>query len=439
MKKILKFLLIYFSFFLVLWLIAFNNNYGDPIASYGFAYAIIKGEIPYLDFNIISTPLFAFFNSLGLLIFNNYIVILMQQALILTIASFILKKMYNYKAYFLLIIISLFQFSNIIPTYNTFLVFLIILIIYFEKYYAKFDYLIGFLIALCILTKHTVGVFLIIPSIIFYYKDKKKLIKRFIGLLIPCLIFVIYLLINKAFLSFLDLSILGLFNFADNNTTFNLLFIILLFLVLYSIYFIIRNKKEIANCYLFFTFLIAFPVCDLNHFSIYVLCFSMIVLSKINFNERSLKLLALIITMGISIFTFLSWLDYNLVMTKEFKHFDYGITTKYYYEENLKKIKYIDNFKNVKVISYYSMFYDICRDKKIDYFDVLLEGNYGKMGYKKMINKIEKMHNQYFVVNMTDYKNKYKYSQISKEIAKYIIENYDKVDEKYDLVVYYKK
>lgn len=439
MKKIVKNIIIYIIFFLILWLIGFNHNYGDPLANYGFSYAIAKGEIPYRDFNIISTPLFAFFGAIGLLIYNNYLVFLLEQALLLTIAISLLEKIYDYKIFFLLIITSIFQFSNIIPTYNFFCLFLLILIIYLEKKHSNKDYLIGFLIGLTILTKHTIGIFFIIPSLVFYHKNKKKIIKRIISALLPCLIFIVYLFINHAFFEFIDLSILGLFNFAVKNHTFNFLSLILLLFFLFSIFLLTKHKKEITNYYLFFTFLFAIPIIDLTHLSLYILCLGIMLLPYLKLSPKNLKLLSISITMPIIIFTFLSWLKYNLVFTKKINHFEYNISTKYYYEENLKKFNYISNYKNAKYISYSSMFYDISSNNKIDYFDVLLNGNYGIKESQIIINKIKKMHQQFFVINMTDYKNKYAYSQFSKEIAKYIIDNCKKIDSKYDLVVYYKE
>ena len=62
-----------FSLFMIIFLIVnFGNNYGDPFANYGFSFGITKGEVPYRDFNTISTPLYAFVMSIGLFIWNNY-------------------------------------------------------------------------------------------------------------------------------------------------------------------------------------------------------------------------------------------------------------------------------------------------------------------------------------------------------------------------------
>ena len=49
-----------FLFFFVLYsfLIAYNLFFGDTIVNYGFSYAITRGEVPYVDYNLI-IPLFS--------------------------------------------------------------------------------------------------------------------------------------------------------------------------------------------------------------------------------------------------------------------------------------------------------------------------------------------------------------------------------------------
>ena len=55
---------------------------------------------------------------------------------------------------------------------------------------------------------------------------------------------------------------------------------------------------------------------------------------------------------------------------------------------------------------------------------------------KKMIDK---MHDQIFVVSMNDYNNDDEFSQFSKELAKYIMDNSKKIDSKHGFDVYYKE
>ena len=50
------------------------------------------------------------------------------------------------------------------------------------------------------------------------------------------------------------------------------------------------------------------------------------------------------------------------------------------------------------------MFYDTIRDRKINYYDVLLYGNHGYNGTKTMINKIKKENDVYIIVDYVRYK-----------------------------------
>ena len=114
--------------------------------------------------------------------------------------------------------------------YNFLLLFGLILLIYLEKANAN-DYLIGFIIGLCFLTKQTVGFALALPS--FYYlfrnKDYKKVFKRAGAFLSINIVFVIYLLITKSFGQFIDFCFLGMFDFTkQNGTIFDVNFIIFL-------------------------------------------------------------------------------------------------------------------------------------------------------------------------------------------------------------------
>lgn len=59
--------------------------------------------------------------------------------------------------------------------------FMLVILLYLEKKYPDKDYLIGFVIGCAVLSKHTVGAFFILPSIIYYFRDIKKLLRRAIG------------------------------------------------------------------------------------------------------------------------------------------------------------------------------------------------------------------------------------------------------------------
>ena len=75
MIKFIKNNYIYFIAFIIIFILIYFigscNNFGDPFCCYAFSHAIVRGEIPYLDFNMIITPLYAFFSAIGLLIYEN--------------------------------------------------------------------------------------------------------------------------------------------------------------------------------------------------------------------------------------------------------------------------------------------------------------------------------------------------------------------------------
>ena len=60
-KSIIKYILIFLFVFLGASFF-FSVVGGDVLWNYGFCYALSMGEIPYLDFNMIITPFFPFFD-----------------------------------------------------------------------------------------------------------------------------------------------------------------------------------------------------------------------------------------------------------------------------------------------------------------------------------------------------------------------------------------
>lgn len=449
MKKYFKnigiFLVIFIVSFLTIHVLGFVNGYGDPINSYGFAKAISMGQIPYLEFNTISTPLYAMYQSLFLHIFDDFIMVNFSHALVIAVAVVLLYKLFGKKSLLLLLVVTCFQYKNIVPTYNSFSIFFIILLMYMEKEHSDKDLLIGILIALSVMAKQTVGCFMIIPSIIFYRKDLKKLFKRFLGFLIPCFIFLIYLLVNGALYQFFDLCLFGLFDFMNNNGVggghINILWVILsITLFIIGLIIIFKNKNDINNYYLISGILFAFPLFDVTHFAFWLTCFAMMILPLIKKYERYIVSISIATSIVVVVicFSFVVSIS-DLVIMKELDHFRFNIHRKDIYNSLLSFDEFVDSYDDAVVIGYYSMNYTIINDRKFSYFDVLYDGNYGYNGIKKMKKKIDGMHNQIFVISMNDYKNSDEFSQFSKELAKYIMYNSKKIDSKYGFVVYYKE
>lgn len=430
-------------FFIVLVALTFfsNLNCYDAAWNYGFSYAFSKGEVPFKDFNMITPGLYNFVMSLGLHISHNNLLFLIEQSLLITLTFFIVYKMYGKKSWLFLFFMVFPSFYAFTPTYNFFLMFLTILLIYLEKEEAN-DYLIGVVLSLCILTKHTVGIFLVIPSFIFYFKDKRKLLKRFIGCLIPVIIYVVYLLFIGASKYFFDLCVLGLFDFASKNGEFVLIYVALTFILLVlNVLYVIFNRKDIMGYYILCFFSVMIPIFSFYHFSVYLAICSLMLLSilkKKDISDNYLGFLGIVLTL----ITF----SFNLtfVSGEYFFHihnFDYLYSNKES-RDNFKRLndlylKYRDD-SSVNILSSKGVLIKIINEEKLDYFMVPLNGNFGYNGTLKMIDKVKDNDKSYYIIDMNEYKRTKVYGgQFALEICDYIIKNSKIIEENEDYNVYY--
>lgn len=449
MRKILKntivFLLIFVCSFITIHIFGFANNYGDPINSYGFAKAISMSQIPYLEFNMISTPLYAMYQALFLRIYDDFVMINISQSLLTTISIVLIYKIYGKKSLFLFPLVVFFQYKNMVATYNSLSLFFIILLIYMEKKHSNKDYLIGMCIALSIMSKQTVGCFMIIPSIILYRNDLKKIFKRFLGFLIPCFCFLFYLLLNDAVYEFFDICLFGMFDFVNKNGVggghFDTLWIIIsLISFAFGIVVILKDKKNICNYYLIGGILLAIPLFDMTHVAFWLICFVLMIVPYINkyVNQRLIILNSMaVVFMFLSFFFWVFSVD--LCWFKDINHMKFNFHRKGTYENIKVMNNFVNSYDNAIVLGYFGIFHTIINDQKFSYFDILNDGNYGYNGIEKMKKKIDKMHNQVFIISMTDYNSKNEVFQFSKELATYVMDNSKKIDSKYVFDVYYKE
>lgn len=442
MKKFFKYTII-FSISLFLLLFSYNLFFGDSIANLGFSYALVRGEIPYNDFNMI-LPLFSpFLYAIPLLIYNSSITFYATQALLLTIFYYLIEKKLGYKTYlyFFLILFSypLSIVSGLFPGYNFILFLLIFILSYIDKDKSN-DYLIGLLIGLSIITKHTVGVFLIIPSLIYYYKNINKLLKRLVGLLIPCFIFLLYLLITKSLYNFINLCVLGIFDFAKSNTSNSSLLLIILCLLLIGYYMhLFRKDKSISNLYLFLTILFIIPLFDIYHMSYFIMATLFIFMNRVNINKNikipSFILLITIISMW-TIITF-NYSDYKFINYNKypFRYSSTSMIRDYNYVDRIYK-KYNGNV-NLLLLGTENYFYKITNNLDITYYDLTNYGNYGYDSYNMMKKRIKSDRGKYFIISMAALKNNSYNQQYYKELANYIIENGKFIEKNKDYSVYY--
>ena len=81
----------------------------------------------------------------------------------------------------------------------------------------------------------------------------------------------------------------------------------------------------------------------------------------------------------------------------------------------------------------------VSADRDIDYFDLLNKGNHGYNGTEKVIKKFDEYNDTFIILNIEAYNKFNLRQQINKEVMKYVMDNYKKVDSKYIFDVYYKE
>lgn len=402
-------------FFCILGLIIFItvmfkpvSNY-DEIWKYQFSKALTNGYLPYKDINMIITPFYYFFTSL-LLCFGNYLLIYRIQIILLWLFTIFIfykiAKLKNKDCFFIipyLCICFIFFGKNLyLFDYNTFLLTLVLLITYLrlkiQNKNNKFYFIIGILLALCDLTKQSIGLVIVVINIIFYFIENKKNLKNllwlFLGVFIPNFIFLVYLIISNSFFDFFDYCLFGLKNFGtlyDDSIIFLLLVCFSFFLMILSF---IRNLKSM-NRDLFYIiimdiclFLLGYPIFEIVHLFPF-LCYSLIFiffLEKTNikdsFFKKYLKVNVIIISFIIFLFQSIVTFTYYKDMSKfsNIKDFSNLYVIEKFDDIYLNAINYAENKyveDKVILISEINAYISIYKDEYNGIFDLFLEGNLG--------------------------------------------------------------
>lgn len=417
------FLFIFFLFFNI-FVISLCN---DENWNYGFAYNIYKGLVPYKDFNMIITPFFSFFMSLFFHFFgSNILMFEIIQSIILTVLCYVIFNKYGSRGWLAIVF---FFLPTVItfPSYNTFLLFLYVFLIYFEDKHNKNNYLIGFILGIAVLTKQSVGLCLLLPSI-YYIKNRKIIFQRFVGFIIPILIFIIFLFISNSYNQFIDLCLLGLFDFTENTNGVNLYFILLLVIIFILLYFIRKNPRDINNYYLLSFSSIVLPLFDLYHFQIFFVAFVLFLIPKIKNDFLNYPLFAGCIILGLFMVSlYYDLKKYNYVYPNDINNFNYKFI-------NGEEVKFINLVNQYMIEHNDSEFVFLCSDAyffkltnniEINHHDIVNYGNWGYDGSRKLLNSIKNIDNAIFVLNMDEIQQRG--NQTDKNVVRYVLENGTKV------------
>lgn len=435
-----KYIFIFLFLFLTLWFFGFYNNKFDSMWNYSFSYAIARGEVPYVDFNMVSTPMFSFLLAIPLFISHNYLLYIFSYAFLLTVMFYFLFKLVGKRAWLMLLFLLVPFLHTIIPTYNFFCIFLLIIIFYLEEERGN-DYLIGLVLGICILTKHTVGIFFLLPSLCYLKSDYKKIIKRGIGVSFILLLFLGYLLCTKSLGAFIDLCLLGLVDFSNNSLGISIYFYFSIILVGVVLYFVKQNRADIKNYYVLASFSFLIPLFDSYHFCLFLICVLLLVLFRIKENKNiAFFVIPLVITFCLGNFVIHDGKD--VVRLSELENLKY-----YWTDSNTKDTimemnsifnKYYTKEEVPIILSTKSSFIYTGNDLDVNYFLVFLKGNYGYNGSRKLIEKINSEKGKIYIINKLEMEEIGAEGDYLYEVSKYVCDNLKLIDKTGDYLVYRK-
>ena len=380
-NKLLIIFILLFIYNFVVCFYSISNN--DLIWNYGFCYNFAKGLSMYRDYSMVITPLYpTIFGTIMSIFENNTIIFYLSNALVPTIILFMVYKYYK-KAFIEMVLLLSFVNS---PNYNL-LCILFLFILYYLEDKNKNDYIIGTVLGLIFLTKSSF--ILLTLASIYYIKDFKKILKRFIGFIIPNIIYIIYFYLNGTLLDYINLAFGSLFDFATKNAELSLGIIIFVISVIYLIN-EFRRKKDVKILYILLFQIMSYPIFNLVHiiYSLVPLIFYMLLNTKNKTYLKYNKYLCIFLICPI-----LSTVFQNVFLdlkegtnALEYKK----IEAKYY--DNAKIIE--DNVKNLKdayFIMYEAYYNKLLLGLPINKYDMLLQGNMGYDGENRVIEYFDSL------------------------------------------------
>lgn len=401
----------------------------DDFYLFSFGQNIKNGLIPYLDYNMLVTPLCAYIIAFFTLFLDNILVIkilwILCTVIICIYIDKILKKFIDgdFIVFLISATISLTMslFSNF--TYNLILVawalFIYDYIINLEVENISFKnilFLSTFLF-LGILLKQTLGLILFATAMfslfIIAIKEKKYkyyfckiLIITFITF-IYCLLFFVLLYFMGNLNEFIEQTILGVSSFNSDGVIESIMFIYV-FLVINVVILIYTfwHKKCNLNYFILIIFSLTqlmglYPLPNLSHL-IFSLFFSVVVwvifLKDIlgKYFNYFVKIAVLVCGIFLIAETYNIYTDTEIVMSSQ-KYFVGGLISKEK-EDNINLLNdYIENNKENKyyMITENSMMVNMNRDVYYKYYDLFFDGNLGRNNPVELIKKIE---NDYIII-----------------------------------------
>lgn len=366
-----------------------------------------------------------------------------------------------------LILLFLFISDSFYLDYNYVILFITLLIIFLEtkykNYSKKYNFLIGILAGSTILFKQSTGVIICaITALYLALEDRNKevlkaIMYRIIGIIIPGIIFTIYLICTNSLMDFIDYCVFGIGTFTNNVSYMKLLqgkdleaFLGLVTPITFLILFIeiiinIKNKKikENKNKLILFVFALAqftvvYPIADEIHFKIAVFPIFLVILYYIFKEIQEIKNIKIsifiehfmnIITISLVGILILSGINDIFIYTQTeksvLKHFSNIPISDTLQERILEVNKYIEGEeRDVYILDSEAAVYMIPLDNYNKDFDMFLKGNLGAKGEKGQIEKIKEMKNTILLIKNEKIPLNW---QTPKEVIEYVKNNLEKI------------
>lgn len=335
----------------------------------------------------------------------------------------------------------LFIKDNFYIDYNYAILFITLVLIYAELKYkncgARYNLLIGLLAGATILLKQSTGIIISVITVIYLLAEKrdnqtlKAVTYRVCGVLIPCIILLIYLLATNSVSSFIDYCVLGIGTFKNSISYLKLLrggdlnaFLGMIAPVTLVILFVvnivnIKQKKIKSNAsYLILfvnavaEFTVLYPIADKVHFviatfpsiliTLYYICKKIQEIKNIKvsiFIEHFMNIIT-ISFVGILILQAINDIYLYTQMDKSvLNHFSNIPISSTLQDRIIEVDEYIkDEERDVYILDSEAAVYMIPLDKYNKDFDMFLKGNLGSASEEGQIEKIKNMENALILI-----------------------------------------
>ena len=432
-KKLMK--IIYYGLLaMLLFFFILNQKLGnmDELWNFSFAKNIHDGLIPYKDFNLITTPLSCFLNSIPLFLDTSLITYRIISFIFYLITIYLLDRIIDklsiqsFLKYLIIALITIILVNTCsFLDYNFLQIIFILLLINLHlknPYYKnnKLNIIIPIISGLTIINKQSTGLLIAGANIMFlvlnkYYFKKPislKLILKEIALtLLPVVIFISYLLATSSINAFYDLAILGLTTFTNKYVSFIFLFelIIIYIPMIIKMY---LSKKDIKLWILFIYSVVSIsfiiPIVDKFHTAyaiIIPLIFPIIIidnsLKKIKFeiNNKYIHLLVpfIIIICIININSYCKTIKYSDGI---YKHLPTTIYQQKVIENVNNYVNSVSSTQNVYILDISATLFNLNINVYHKYFDMFMNGNFGVNGEKEIYEIIDNGNNVFMINNV---------------------------------------